>query len=220
MTIREVAALAGVSIGTASKALNGQGKLRTETRERVAQAARELGFAPNVLARGLLAGRTYSVGLITTDSFGRFSIPVMLGAEDALGAGQMSVFMCDTRDDPVPGLRAELSLAVQRLGRGPDRDPGERGNLPDRHPPRRSLRRPATAIAAPGVSHGRPLRPISPTHLAPPIDRILQLRHRTGACIPGLVGGAGWPGPVARAGFPGDGKRLLHPVPVPALAAL
>jgi LacI family transcriptional regulator len=95
-----VAARAGVSIGTASKALNGQGKLRTETRDRVAAAARELGFAPNVLARGLLAGRTYTVGLITTDSFGRFSIPVMLGAENALGAGQISVFMCDSRDDP------------------------------------------------------------------------------------------------------------------------
>jgi LacI family transcriptional regulator len=66
----------------------------------VAAAARELGFAPNVLARGLLAGRTYTVGVITTDSFGRFSIPVMLGAEDALGADQISVFMCDTRDDP------------------------------------------------------------------------------------------------------------------------
>jgi LacI family transcriptional regulator len=100
-TIRDVAAHAGVSIGTASKALNGQGKLRDETRERVAQAARELGFAPNVLARALLAGRTYTVGVITTDSFGRFSIPVMLGAEDALGAGQISVFMCDTRDDAV-----------------------------------------------------------------------------------------------------------------------
>jgi LacI family transcriptional regulator len=99
-TIRDVAAHAGVSIGTASKALNGQGKLRSETRDRVAAAARELGFSPNVLARGLLAGRTYTVGLITTDSFGRFSIPVMLGAEDALGAGQISVFMCDTRDDP------------------------------------------------------------------------------------------------------------------------
>ena len=92
--------MAGVSIGTASKALNGQGKLRAETRDRVAAAARELGFAPNVLARGLLAGRTYTVGVITTDSFGRFSIPVMLGAEDALGVGQISVFMCDTRDDP------------------------------------------------------------------------------------------------------------------------
>src|ERR1700745_2521520 len=99
-TIRDVAAQAGVSIGTASKALNGQGKLRPETRDRVAAAARELGFAPNVLARGLLAGRTYTVGVITTDSFGRFSIPVMLGAEDALGVGQISVFMCDTRDEP------------------------------------------------------------------------------------------------------------------------
>jgi LacI family transcriptional regulator len=99
-TIRDVAAQAGVSIGTASKALNGQGKLRAETRARVAEVARQLGFSPNVLARGLLAGRTYTVGLITTDSFGRFSIPVMLGAEDALGAGQISVFMCDTRDDP------------------------------------------------------------------------------------------------------------------------
>jgi LacI family transcriptional regulator len=100
VTIRDVAAMAGVSIGTASKALNGQGKLRAETRDRVAAAARELGFAPNMLARGLLAGRTYTVGVITTDSFGRFSIPVMLGAEDALGVGQISVFMCDTRDDP------------------------------------------------------------------------------------------------------------------------
>jgi len=95
-----VAAHAGVSIGTASKALNGQGKLRAETRDRVAAAALALGFAPNVLARGLLAGRTYTVGVITTDSFGRFSIPMMLGAEDALGAGQISVFMCDTRDEP------------------------------------------------------------------------------------------------------------------------
>jgi LacI family transcriptional regulator len=100
VTIRDVAARAGVSIGTASKALNGQGRLRDETRERVLAVAKELGFAPNVLARGLLAGRTHTVGMITTDSFGRFSIPVMLGAEDALGAGRISVFMCDTRDEP------------------------------------------------------------------------------------------------------------------------
>src|SRR5580692_8093671 len=100
VTIRDVAAEAGVSIGTASKALNGQGKLRAETRERVAEAAQRLGFAPNTLAQALLAGRSFTVGLITTDSFGRFSIPVMLGAEDALGTGQVSVFMCDTRDDP------------------------------------------------------------------------------------------------------------------------
>ena len=53
-TIRDVAESAGVSVGTASKALNGQGKLRAETRERVAEVAQRLGFAPNTLAQALL----------------------------------------------------------------------------------------------------------------------------------------------------------------------
>ena len=115
VTIRDVATEAGVSIGTASKALNGQGKLRTETRERVAEVAQRLGFAPNTLAQALLAGRSFTVGLITTDSFGRFSIPVMLGAEDALGNGQVSVFMCDTRDDPEREQRYVEMLAARRV---------------------------------------------------------------------------------------------------------
>jgi LacI family transcriptional regulator len=115
VTIRDVAAEAGVSIGTASKALNGHGKLRTETRERVAEAAERLGFAPNTLAQALLAGRSFTVGLITTDSFGRFSIPVMLGAEDAFGTGQVSVFMCDTRDDPERERRYTEMLSARRV---------------------------------------------------------------------------------------------------------
>jgi LacI family transcriptional regulator len=100
-TISEVAALAGVSTGTASKALNGRGSLRPETRLRVRQAADQLGFVVNAAARSLQTGRTYTVGMITTDSIGRFSIPLMIGAEDALGAGQVSVFLCDARDDPI-----------------------------------------------------------------------------------------------------------------------
>jgi LacI family transcriptional regulator len=115
VTIRDVAARAGVSIGTASKALNGQGRLRPETRARVAAAASDLGFAPNMIARGLHGGRTYTVGLITTDGFGRFSIPVMLGAEDALAAGQISVFMCDTRDDPARERQYVQTLLSRRV---------------------------------------------------------------------------------------------------------
>jgi LacI family transcriptional regulator len=96
-----VAALAGVSTGTASKALNGRGSLRAETVARVQQAADQLGFVANAAARSLQTGRTYTVGMITTDSIGRFSIPLLIGAEDALGAGQVSVFLCDARDDPI-----------------------------------------------------------------------------------------------------------------------
>jgi LacI family transcriptional regulator len=101
VTITEVARLAGVSPGTASKALNGRGSLSQDTVRRVRDAAERLGYQPNALARGLLSGRTCTVGLITTDSFGRFSIPVMQGAEDALGPGSVSVLLCDSRDDRI-----------------------------------------------------------------------------------------------------------------------
>ncbi len=106
---------AGVSIGTASKALNGRGNLRAETRARVLRAADALGFEPNALARSLLAGRSFTVGLLTADSFGRFSIPVLLGAEDALGEGRVSVFLCDVRGDPEREHRYLRTLLSRRV---------------------------------------------------------------------------------------------------------
>lgn len=100
-TIRDVAALAGVSPGTVSKALTGRGQVSRETRERILAAVREIDFRPNELARSVFERRSFTVGVITTDSFERFSVPVMLGAEDALGAGRISVFLCDSRGDPI-----------------------------------------------------------------------------------------------------------------------
>jgi LacI family transcriptional regulator len=135
-TISDVAALASVSTGTASKALNGRGSLRPETRQRVLEAADRLGFRANATARSLQAGRTYTVGMITTDSIGRFSIPIMLGAEDALGAGRMSVFLCDGRDDPIREqyyLDTLLSRRVDGIivtGRRSQARPPVRANLP------------------------------------------------------------------------------------------
>ena len=113
--IVDVDALAGVAPGTASKALNGTGQLRAETRERVRRAAEQLGFTPDSLGRGLSSGRSYTVGLITTDSFGRFSIPVMLGAENALGAGEMVVLLCDSRDDPLREQHYLRTLLARRV---------------------------------------------------------------------------------------------------------
>ncbi|RUT84103.1 LacI family transcriptional regulator, partial [Mesorhizobium sp. USDA-HM6] len=50
VTLREVALAAGVSVATASKALNGQGRMTAETRERIRETAQRLGFRPNSLA--------------------------------------------------------------------------------------------------------------------------------------------------------------------------
>jgi LacI family transcriptional regulator len=117
-TIVDVARLAGVSAGTVSKVLNDRGSLREATRRRVLDAAETLGFRPNSLARGLLSGRSFTVGLLTTDHVGRFSLPVLLGAEDTLGVGEISVFLCDSRGDAVrerQHLRTLLSRRIDGL---------------------------------------------------------------------------------------------------------
>ena len=117
-TLNDVAKLAGVSIATVSKALNGRGQVRAETRERVQQAAERLHFSPNPLAQGLLAGRTGTVGLLTNDLEGRFSLPILMGAEDAFGAGSISVLLCDARGDAIREqhhLKALLGRRVDGL---------------------------------------------------------------------------------------------------------
>lgn len=134
-TVRDVARLAGVSPGTVSKALNGRGQLREETRQRVQTAAEKLGFQPNHLAKSLIEGRTYTVGVLTTASFGRFTMPLMTGIEDSLGAGKVSTLLCDSRGDPLRErhyLRELLSRRVDGLvvtGRKPDPRPSL-GRLP------------------------------------------------------------------------------------------
>lgn len=116
--IGDVAVAAGVSVATVSKALNGRPDVSERTRRHVREVADRLAFQPNQLARSLPTGRSFAVGLLTTDSFGRFSIPLMLGAEDALGSGEVAVVFCDTRDDPereTRQLRALLSRAVDGI---------------------------------------------------------------------------------------------------------
>lgn len=101
VTLTEVARRAGVSVATASKALNARPDVAPETRTRVLAVAAELSFQPNALARGLLSGSSRTVGLLTDELAGRFAIPVLLGVENALGDGEMSVLLCDARGDAV-----------------------------------------------------------------------------------------------------------------------
>jgi LacI family transcriptional regulator len=99
-TIRDLARAAGVSIGTASKALNGGGRLRQETRDKVIQVAREIGYRPNDLAHSLRRARSRTIGIISNDSFGRFTIPIVEALEERLADLGIAVFMCNATDDP------------------------------------------------------------------------------------------------------------------------
>lgn len=127
-TIHDVAAAAGVSIATASKALNGVGRMTVETRERIQAAARRLDFTPNAMARALVSQRSFTIGLLTNDTYGRFTLPVASGLSAALVDRGVSVFLCAFEDDAEAArthLRAMqdkcvdgLIVAGKRIDRG------------------------------------------------------------------------------------------------------
>lgn len=100
VTIYDVATAAGVSTATASKALNDTGRMSAETRERIRRVAQELGFRPNALARSLTRKRSFTVGLLTDDTYGRFTLPVMAGISEGLIDHGVSVFLCAVEDNP------------------------------------------------------------------------------------------------------------------------
>lgn len=101
--IYDVAKAAGVSIATASKALNDTGRMADDTRERVKRIASELGFRPNAMARALISKRSFTIGLLTNDTYGRFTLPLMAGVSEALVDQGVSVFLCSIEDDPALG---------------------------------------------------------------------------------------------------------------------
>jgi LacI family transcriptional regulator len=98
--LNDVADLAGVSLATASKALNNRLDVSAVTRTKVLQAAAELGFIPNALARGLIAGKSHTVGILTNDLQGRFVPQIMFGAEVEIGRESSTVLLANSDGDP------------------------------------------------------------------------------------------------------------------------
>jgi LacI family transcriptional regulator len=82
VTIHDVAAHAGVAAMTVSRVLNGSARVAAGTRERIQKAIDELGYIPNALARGLLTGRTRTIGLLVGDITNPYWTAVASGAEE------------------------------------------------------------------------------------------------------------------------------------------
>jgi len=99
ITLQDVAREAGVSMATASKALNDRFDVSTATRDRVLEVVNRLGFVPNALARGLTAGRSHTVGILTNDLQGRFVSRIMVGAEIEIGRERSTVLLANSDGD-------------------------------------------------------------------------------------------------------------------------
>lgn len=108
-TIDDVAAAAGVSAATVSRALRGLDKVHPDTRERVRQAAERLNYIASPTASGLASGRTRLVGAITP-FMGRWFFATAISAIDmALRDHQHHVLLMDLEEQTTPDVRLTLS---------------------------------------------------------------------------------------------------------------
>ncbi|WP_460531167.1 LacI family DNA-binding transcriptional regulator [Humibacter ginsengiterrae] len=101
ITASDVARLAGVSTSTVSKALSGNGPVRRQTRLRVLEAAKELHYRPPLREGESDGTKARTIGVITNDRFGRLTVPVLLGAFEALAQHEIALLLCDGRGDRI-----------------------------------------------------------------------------------------------------------------------
>jgi LacI family transcriptional regulator len=99
VSVKDVAALAGVSLGTVSNVLNRPERVSATTRERVEAAIRELGFVRNESARHLRAGRSRTVAYLVLDAGNPFFTDVARGVEEVARDEGWAVFLCNSDDD-------------------------------------------------------------------------------------------------------------------------
>ncbi len=112
-TIRDVARLAGVSPSTVSRALSVPGMVNAATRARVAAAVEQLGYEPNRAARGLITGRTGTIGLVVPDLANPFFASVTKGVQARARRHDVAVFVADTDEDAAAETGLVRALAKQ-----------------------------------------------------------------------------------------------------------
>lgn len=111
-TISDVAARAGVSTATVSRTLNGKSTVDPELAARVLEAAEELGYHPNGLARNLRRQETAVLALIISDVENPFFTSIARGVEDLAQVSGYSVVLCNS-DENEDKERRYLDVALQ-----------------------------------------------------------------------------------------------------------
>ena len=113
VTIRDVAAQAGVSHQTVSRVINNSERVSPKTRAKVQSAIEELGYQPNRLARSLVTQKTHTIGLVVADITNPFFFEVARGVQDAALEHGYNVFVCNTDDNP-KGEKNVLNLLASQ----------------------------------------------------------------------------------------------------------
>lgn len=101
ITINDVAEKAGVSKSTVSHYLNNRfSYMGSDTKDRIADAVKELNYNPNFVAKSLKNKKTMTVGIIVSNILHSFSTQIIRAIEDYLYTKDYHVIVCNADDDP------------------------------------------------------------------------------------------------------------------------
>jgi LacI family transcriptional regulator len=115
ITLKQIAAEAGVDVATVSRALNGSYGVRNTTRQRVLSLANRLNYVPNRLAKGLATGRSHTLAMVISDIRNPFFAEVARGAEDAAYQAGYELVLCNSDLNPAKQIRYVHALLEKRV---------------------------------------------------------------------------------------------------------
>ena len=113
--MKDIALDLGVSIVTVSKVIRNHPDIAEETRARVLQRVKELDYRPNVLARSLVTGRSYLIGLVVPDLLHPFFAEIEKALSTAVRARGYSLIISSSEEDMAIEAREIEQLLARRL---------------------------------------------------------------------------------------------------------
>lgn len=114
-TIKDVAALAGVSFTTVSHVLNDTRPVSADARRRVLAAVEEIGYLPSAVARSLRKSETKIVGVLVPNVQNPFFAELVCGVEECCRLAGYSVFLCNSDNDPKRQQQYMRTLLEKRV---------------------------------------------------------------------------------------------------------
>jgi LacI family transcriptional regulator len=196
--IRDVAKLAGVSVASASLALNGLPWVADGTRSRIAAAAERLGYRANPQAQALRSGRSTMYGFVVRNLANPFFLDVMSGAEEVASEAGATLIVLDSQYSIDREAEHVRNMAAQRLAGLAIAPVGAGASIQLWH-----QLRPGTPVVAlnaslPGIDGLSLVSPDNAAAVALPMQRLAELGHASAAFI------------TAPRGLMADADRLRH----------
>src|SRR6266704_2633710 len=113
--MKDIAEGLGLSVVTISKVLRNHPDIAEETRERVLERIKELDYQPNTMARSLVTGRSFLIGLIVPDLLHPFFAEIAKSLSAVLGKSGYSLIIASSDEDPEVEAREIQHLVARQL---------------------------------------------------------------------------------------------------------